>query len=424
MARRRSPLTQETVDRLRATTAKDAFLWDGALPGFGVRARPGGSKRYLLKYRSLSGDPRWYTIGDCSAIPLADRKGADGRIIETGARTRARQALGAVAEGKDPAAAREAAAEMPTVGEVAHQWLVWGETRAIRAWKAKTLYEYMRIVKGSLKPTFGRYRLNELKVPKIDQFQKSHANRPYEANRVLGALKQVYGYAQSKLGYTGPNPVADIEFYSEEARTCPLEDADILKLRDALKANENRFPSAVLAVRLMMLSGARRNEIIRARWDWVNWDHGEIRIPDHKSRRNGDKKAPKVIVIGPVGLHLLRPLTQKRGPIFPAEDGAQKSECYAGIGKAWSAIRAAAKVTGPDGRPLRLHDLRHAYGATAVDAGVPDNQIGEQFGHADRRSTERYTKARNSTKRRVGTALSAAIGAALGIVVDAPSQGE
>lgn len=411
MARQGATLTQYGVDRLTAENGKDKIVWDSTLPGFGVRARVAGSKVYVVKFRNASGQQRWLTLGDCASIPLSDRKNDQGRVIETGARTMARQALAAAAAGVDPATARDRLKAVPTVKEAAKDWLVYGETRAIKPWKAKTAYEYRRIVTGGIEPEWGHLRLDELTLKRLHTYQKKKSATPYEANRVLGALRSIIRHAIAHKTYSGEDPTTALGFYEEEERVCALEPEQIEELKKALRAHENQFPAAVLAIRLLLLTGARREEIVQARWEWVDWDAGVIRLPDDKSRRTGDKTRLKTVVLGDVGLFLLTPHRQAKGPIFPAR--TKDGTAYDGLGKAWSVIRKG--LVGTNGRPLRLHDLRHAYGAAAIDAGIPDAQISEVLGHRDRRSTRRYTDARESTKRRVGSALAAALGQALGL---------
>ena len=83
-------LTEGSISRLRATKA-DAIFYDDDLPGFGIRIREGGSRNWVVRYR-LGGQERRHTIGSASVLTLTE------------ARQKARKALVALDEGKDPTA--------------------------------------------------------------------------------------------------------------------------------------------------------------------------------------------------------------------------------------------------------------------------------------------------------------------------------
>jgi hypothetical protein len=119
-------LTQTTIAKLSLTGGKtDEIFFDNDLPGFGVRLREGGSRKYVVHYRQ-AGIQRRHTIGSTATLTLDE------------ARKRARKILVAVDDGRDPAAEKESrrAASGLIFAAVAGDYL------AAQRLKPKTLYDY------------------------------------------------------------------------------------------------------------------------------------------------------------------------------------------------------------------------------------------------------------------------------------------
>src|SRR5215207_10709155 len=104
-------LTKRTVDATRPKAGGDVFAWDDELPGFGLRVKPSGAKSFVLQYRNSNGRSRRITLGRY------------GVVTPEGARDLARDALGEVAKGGDPAERRAADRDAVTVAELCRRYL-------------------------------------------------------------------------------------------------------------------------------------------------------------------------------------------------------------------------------------------------------------------------------------------------------------
>jgi integrase len=136
-------------------------------------------------------------------------------------------------------------------------------------------------------------------------------------------------------------------------------------------------PIAAAAVRLLLLTGCRKSEILTLRWDWVDPERRCLRLPDSKT-------GAKIVPLAAAVLELLEEFSRRNDSIFvlPASKGDGH---YAGLQKDWERIRARAGLPG-----LRLHDLRHSFASFAVADGHSLFMVGKVLGHKQARTTESY----------------------------------
>ena len=154
---------------------------------------------------------------------------------------------------------------------------------------------------------------------------------------------------------------------------------------------------ASAAIKLLLLTGARRGEILALRWEEVDLDRGCLRLKDSKT-------GAKVIRLAAAALSLLATLPRSSQWVLPAAKG---SGHYVGLPKHWDAVRARANAIAltraeREGRSLkgvpsfddiRLHDLRHSFASFAVQSGGSLFLVGKVLGHKQSRTTERYAHA-------------------------------
>lgn len=137
----------------------------------------------------------------------------------------------------------------------------------------------------------------------------------------------------------------------------------------------NPYPSA--AVKLLLLTGARRGEIVGLQWQDVDVERKYLRLPDSKT-------GAKVILLNEAALEVIQSLPRVANNlhVIPGvRDGAR----LVGIDKIWVRIRAAAGL-----HDVRLHDLRHSFASIAVGDGLSLPIIGALLGHKHAATTPRY----------------------------------
>jgi integrase len=117
----------------------------------------------------------------------------------------------------------------------------------------------------------------------VAKLHHAHFDTPYQANRVLAVLSKMLNLAERwGIRPDGSNPCRHIEKFAERRRERMLSPEELARLGDAL-AGHDASPYAVAAIRLLILTGARLGEVLGLRWDWVDFERGEARLPDSKS---------------------------------------------------------------------------------------------------------------------------------------------
>jgi integrase len=356
-------ITKRTVDALQPN-GRDQFLWDADLKGFGLKVTAGGSKVYILQYRN----------GGRGAATKRVTIGRHGALTPEQARKEAARLLGAVAQGSDPAAVRAAQKVAPTVAALADRFLA--EHVATKS-KPRTAIEYRRLLENTVLPAIGRKRVRDVSRADISRLHHERSDKPYDANRALAVLSKMFTLAE-KWGERpdGSNPCRYVERYAERKRERMLSAEEFGRLADALKASA-RSPYIVAAVKLLIFTGARLTEILDLKWEWIDFDRGEARLPDSKT-------GAKTLHLPAPALAVLADLPRVEGNphvIVGNVAGAR----LVNLEKPWRAIRKAAGL-----HDVRLHDLRHAFASVAASSGMGLPIIGKMLGHTQAATTHRY----------------------------------
>lgn len=404
-------ITKSLVDRLKSKNREYA-VWDARLPGFGVRIRPSGAKSFTVVYRAGAGrgaPSRRFTIG------------AVGKITADGARKRAKEILGAVTYGRDPAADRAGERSMVTVAELADQFL---EEHARKKLKESTVEFYEAMINKLIKPAFGTTKADKLSHPAVSKFHGAQTDRPVQANRSVKLLSGIYSFAQRQLILPkGSNPAAGVVFFPETARERFLTAEELNRLAIALheaetvglpwQVDENK-PKAkhipkknrltkidkfvAAAFRLLIFTGCRLREILHLRWEYVDFERGALFLPDSKSGK-------KTIVLNTPATAILCSLERVGPYVIP---GAKPNKPRADLKKPWKAVLKGAKLEG-----LRQHDLRHTFASVGVGDGLGLPIIAKLLGHAHIKTTQRYAHLELNPVRiasdKIGTRISDAM---------------
>ncbi len=379
-------LTKRVVEGVRPRE-KEVFVWDNELPGFGLRVFPSGRRAYLVQYRHRRRTRR-LTLGTHGVLTPAE------------ARRAAREVLGDVARGKDPAAARTASQQAPTMADLAQRYL---SEHASTKKKASSVETDARNLRLHVLPRLGSRAAAEIDREEIARLHHAMRATPGAANRVLALLSKMFNLAERwGLRPNGSNPCRHVERYRERKCERFLSPAEIARLGDTLAQVEhgNAEPSPVVAaVRLLMLTGARRGEIVGLRWEQVDLERGYLRLPDSKS-------GEKVIPLNAPARDVLARIERCGSPwVFPA---ARRGETPVSLSKPWGRIRARAGLT-----DVRIHDLRHTFASLGAGAGMGLPLIGRLLGHTQAATTQRYAHLADDPVRQASEVIGSRIAAAM-----------
>ena len=383
-----SKLSQSVVTRTKPAKS-DVFVWDSKLPGFGLRVKPSGVRSFIIQYRNAGGRSRRYTIG------------RHGVLTPEEARTEAKQLLGQIAKGADPASGRSSARKAPTMGELADRYL---REHAEPHKKPSSVAEDRRLIEARVKPKLGAMKVGD--VARADIAKLHHALRatPYEANRTLALLSKMFSLAELwGLRADGTNPCRHVKRYRESKRERFLSADELGRIGKALtEAERSRSESegVIAAIRLLALTGCRLSEILVLRWDHVDLEKSALRLPDAKA-------GARIVPLGAAARALLAKLP-KHGIYVAAGDDLDGPLSVWVVEKAWGRLRTAAKLA-----DVRLHDFRHTVGTYGGQAGFNAFVVRDLLGHKTLAMTGRYVERDIHPLRTAADAVSGRIAAAM-----------
>ncbi|WP_419798719.1 MAG: tyrosine-type recombinase/integrase [Terasakiella sp.] len=344
---------------------KDYIICDDDLAGFAVRILPSGRRSYIVQYR-IGNRYRRMSLG------------AHGVLTPEKARRMAFKVLAAVKDGEDPAGERSRARKACTVKELAERFDQ--EHISVRL-KQGTATEYRRNLRRFILPALGRLKVADVTRADVAKFHHDLRHIPYQANRNLEVISKMFSMAEMwGMRPDGSNPRLHIKKYPEEKRERYLSQKELSDLGSVLNEAEEMGVDdiyAISAIRLLIFTGCRLNEIMSLKWAEVDFANSCLRLSDSKT-------GARVVHLGPPALDLLKNL--KRQPKNPwvicgKIPGTNRKE----IQKFWQRIRKRAGI-----EDVRIHDLRHSFASNAVAQGMSLPMIGKLLGHTQVQTTARY----------------------------------
>jgi integrase len=327
-----------------------------------------GRKTYFVRYRAEGGGRR--------APQRFIGLGKHGVTTPDAARDRARSLLASVTKGEDPAKDRAARRLEPTVGDVLDRYVTEHATSHNRP---GMLLEVKRHVRN-IKPVLGRIRIGGLSRADIKAWHATFADRPYEGNRALAALRKALSLAFKDWEMRGDNPAIGIKPFPESARERFFSDDELRRIGDALTRLEAEGIVTLgvgRVVRLLALTGMRLGEVRTLKWDWLDLEYHCFRLPTAKA-------GARIVVLGAPALAYLASLERIGPHVCPGLDGDKplgKRQFY----PIWRQLAAAAKLEN-----ARPHDFRHTVGTYGAQTGANAFLIRDALGHRTLSMAGRY----------------------------------
>ncbi len=358
-------LTKRTL-KSAEIKAKDYFVFDDELPGFGLRVMPSGRKIFVLQYR-VGFKARRCTLGHYPVFTVEQ------------ARAKATKVLAAVREGHDPSGEKRLLAQAPTVRDMAKRYL--DEHCAMHV-KPSTRRNYTFILNRYILPEFGHLKVTDVSRAHVANLHHAMSNKPTNANRMLEVVSKMFNLAELwSWRNDGTNPRRHIKKFKENKRERFLSPEETKRLGETLHMAEEAklcSPYAVAAFRLLVLTGARLGEIQFCKWEYVHLERGIIRLPDSKT-------GPKLIHLGRSAIDLLRQIPRKIENPYVICSDHKPDEPINDLQSTWQKIRKWAGI-----EDVHIHDLRHTFASNAVAMGMSLPMIGKLLGHTQTQTTARY----------------------------------
>ncbi len=427
-------LTKRAVDATKAPARGEVFVWDAEQRGFGLRVYASGRRVFVFQYQAPNTSAtRRLALGTFPSI-----------TVDT-ARTLARRAATDVAEGRDPKGDDADGRGRQVLADVFPDYLKEREGKLA----PRTHAEYERVWRMTLAPTFGGMRFAAVDEATVARWHSERRATPILANRAVDLLSTFFVWAERR-GYRAKhtNPCVDVERFEERRKSRSLTADEYGRLGSALSAaalvglpatptlqaqtrgvsSQRRAkhsgrvrgpyasrapfllpaspvltpanPVLVAALRFLVVTGWREQEVLTLRWDAVNLARGVAVLTDTKSGRS---ERP----LGSAALAIIRAQSpQLDNPyVFP---GTSQGTHVVDPKRLWQNVKHAAALE--ESAPLRLHDLRHSFTTVARDElGFGDHVIARLVGHTLPGMTSRYGEVRDATVRHAADAIAQTI---------------
>ncbi len=395
-------LGKRDLDALRALAeaGTNKTLADAGQPGLYAQGRD-HRVRFLFRYTPPGGGPRRTVSLD-----------SYGAITLDQARAAAQKLRGQLVEGVDPAAAR--AAEAVAAATVAEVVAAYVADRALRRGKGGA--EALRLLTRHVLPALGRVAIRDVTADRVRRLHRAMRDTPIEANRTLSALAAVFAWAEraERVPADFSNPCRHVERYEEKGERRALSVEELGRLGEAMRAAEaSTHPSALLAIRLLALTGMRRSEVLGLRWSSVDLDRGLVRLA-------ATKTGAQTRAIGAAAIEQLR--RARPAEAAPGDcvcPGTRSGRAFVGIDKIRKRLWDAAGISANENGRADLHSLRHSFASVGVHAaggrwaGHVSPLLGH--GHQARAITERYITANPEALRPAADAISEELARILGL---------
>lgn len=346
------------------------IFWDTSTNGFTLEVRSTGGKTYYLRYFDQSDRQRQYKIGRFEDISFAQAKKAAIRLRSE------------VTLGGDPTKAKAKKRAVPVYADLAKQHLDHAKTYQKRPSNTES------VLRLHLIPKWGKFRLDEISQQDVAKWlaeKRAQGLSHSSVEKIRVTLNRSFELAKRwQMPGSEHNPVHGIprpKYNNSRERFLTASEAG--RLIEA--AGQSYNPQLKPIVQLLLYTGARKGELLNAKWANVDLERRTWYIPDSKTgkARHVPFSADAVEVIKELvkipGCPWLVPNPETRKP-------------YTDIKQAWNTARKNAGL-----RDVRIHDLRHSAASFMINAGIDLYAVGRILGHADHQSTMRYAHLANNT---------------------------
>ena len=372
----RMRLTDAGIARLRPRV-REYSVWDTRVTGLGVRVRPSGGASFVL-LRKDGRRSRRISLGPVTA------RGVD----------EVRRECHALMAQSDPDRTRETASQIPRFRQFVEE--SWAPAHFPR-YKPSTRKGVNSNLVGQLLPVFGSTPLDRITRNQVMRWFDAYSQTaPGGANHALRLFRQVLNFAIA-CGHIGVNPAGGVKMNRRTAVTRFLSRDELGRLHHALdRLCQKRLEARQQAdiIRLLLLTGCRRSEILTLRWCEV--EGATLALSDSKT-------GPRKVCLSVQARRIIDCQPRRKSEfVFPSPRNVHRPRSHYLL--LWDSVRREAAL-----EDVRLHDLRHTFASHAVMNGVPIPVVSRLLGHSSERMTLRYAhladKEIQAVAERIGAAM-------------------
>lgn len=353
-------ITNDLVKELTIPAKGNRITYDTEIAGFGVRVTANAAKGFILNYRA-NGRERRITIGNYPAWSVAAARKEASRLRQE------------VDRGNDPMGERHADRAAPTVNDLCDRY----EDEWLSRKRPATARDAKAAMRRFVRPKLGKMKVAEVEYADIDKLHRSMKRTPYQANRTLAYSSKMFSLS-IKWKMRSDNPCKGVERFHEDGRERYLSPDELDRLTAALASYPHQRTAN--AIRLLILTGARRMEVLSATWGQFDLEAGAWEKPSAHTKQ---KKIHRVPLSAPAKAILvdMHDGAEDDDYVFPGQRDGHLTD----ISRPWAAICKDAALKG-----VRVHDLRHSFASLILNGGGDLALIGRLLGHASVATTARY----------------------------------
>ena len=366
-------LTQQFVKTATCPSGRRKVeYYDTSCKSFGVEIRQSGGKTYFTRFRNQKGDDRQFKLGDANVLTLAKAKLLANKV----------QAK--VAMGEDPSAEKKENQSVHTFAEFIEQRYLPFVKGYKKAWNSDVSY-----LNNQILPVLGKKYLDEITKKDIIDLHhglRSKGYKPGTCNRSLILLRYAFNLAiRWEIPGIKANPTKHVALLPDPdgKKDRFLSQEETQRLFEAVQQSSN--PMLQFIIPMLILTGARKREVLDCRWEDLDLDKRQWRIPTTKAGR------PRYVPLSNGVLTLLANVPHdERCPYVFANPKTKKP--YQSIFATWNTARRQAGLS-----EVRIHDLRHSFASFLVNAGRSLYEVQRILGHTQIKTTQRYSHLSQDT---------------------------
>lgn len=328
-----------------------------------LEVRNSGGKTYYLRYRTEHGKTKQIKLADTNDVTL------------TQARSLADRHRNQIVMGEDPLDLKAALKTVPTLSAFIHEkYLPYVKTYK-RSWKCDA-----GLLRNHIEPIWGKRHLDQIsKLDIIGLMAKQHeTHKPGSCNRLLILLRYLFNLAlRWEVAGVKKNPTEGVPLMEENNKMERfLTEAEAATLYGELLQSENTMLRYI--VPMLFLTGARKREVLDAKWEDFDLERNAWRIPLSKSGKH------RHVPLSDGAVAMLNTMPRNAVSPWPFANPAT-GKPYVSVYNSWNTARKAAGLP-----KVRMHDLRHSFASFLVNAGRSLYEVQKILGHTQIKTTQRY----------------------------------